>query len=103
MVKELTDKEFSEATSTGVVVVDCWATWCGPCRRLGPIVEQVSEQYAGKVSFYKLDVDENHETCEAYGIMSIPTLLYFKNGQLADKTVGAVDEQTLKSKIDAIV
>ena len=103
MVKELTDATFANETASGVVVVDCWATWCGPCKKLSPIVDKVAEDYEGKAVFAKLDVDENPEVCEQQGIMSIPTLLFFKNGQLVDKSVGFIDDSKLKEKVDALL
>ncbi len=103
MVKELTDATFANETASGVVVVDCWAAWCGPCKKLSPIVDKVAEDYEGKAVFAKLDVDENPEVCELQGIMSIPTLLFFKNGQLVDKSVGFIDDSKLKEKVDALL
>ena len=103
MVKELTDATFANETASGVVVVDCWAAWCGPCKKLSPIVDKVAEDYEGKAVFTKLDVDENPEVCEQQGIMSIPTLLFFKNGQLVDKSVGFIDDSKLKEKVDALL
>lgn len=82
-----------------VMVVDCWAPWCGPCRMVGPVVEELARQMKGEVVFGKLNVDENRTTSAKYGIMSIPTLLMFKNGQLIDTFVGAMPEPILKAKI----
>ncbi len=84
-----------------VMVVDCWAPWCGPCRMVGPVVEELARQMKGKVVFGKLNVDENRGTSMKYGIMSIPTLLMFKNGQLIDTFIGAMPEPILKAKIES--
>ena len=82
-----------------VLVIDCWAPWCGPCRMVEPVVEELAKQMKGKVVFGKLNVDENPATSMKYGIMSIPSLLMFKNGQLIDTFVGAMPEPILKAKI----
>jgi thioredoxin 1 len=82
-----------------LVVVDCWASWCGPCRMVAPVIEELARDYAGKVLFGKLNVDENREVSMQYEIMSIPTLLVFKNGKLVDTIVGAMPKQTLEPKI----
>jgi len=85
MVKSLTDKNFVEETKDGVVLVDFWATWCGPCRMQGPVIDQLDEEMGDKVTFTKVDVDENPETARAFGIMSIPTLLIKKDGEVVNK------------------
>lgn len=82
------------------VLVDFWATWCGPCRMLAPVVEDLSEQYAGKVEFFKVDVDKCHDLAMRYGIMSIPTLMLFKNGEVLDKKIGVQPEGELKAMLD---
>lgn len=82
-----------------LIVVDCWAPWCGPCRMIGPIVEELAREMQGKVVFGKLNVDENQKTSTKYGIMSIPTLLVFKNGNLVDNIIGAMPKAMLKAKI----
>lgn len=81
------------------VVVDCWAPWCGPCRTLSPTIDAMAKDLKGKVVFAKLNTDENFATAGKYRIMSIPTLLYFKNGQLVDKTVGALPRPAIEGQI----
>jgi len=82
-----------------LVVVDCWAPWCGPCQMVGPVIDQLAQEYAGKIVFAKLNTDENSETAMQLGIMSIPTLLVFKEGKLADRLVGALPKQMLEQKL----
>lgn len=82
-----------------LMVVDCWAPWCGPCRMVGPIIEELAKEKKGKIVFGKLNVDENRVTSMKYGIMSIPTLLVFKNGKLVDNIIGAMPKEMLKAKI----
>lgn len=84
-------------------IVDCWAPWCGPCRMLGPVVDELATQFQGKVAFGKLNTDESQATAMSFGIMSIPTLLFFKNGELVDKTMGAMPKQTLELKIRTFI
>ena len=105
MVVDVSDQNFeSEVIKSAVpVLVDLWAPWCGPCRMVHPVIEKLAKDYDGKVKFCKLNVDENQQTAAKYGIMSIPTLLFFKNGKRADTVVGAVPEQVLKPKIDALL
>ncbi len=82
-----------------LMVVDCWAPWCGPCRMIGPIVEELAKEMKGRVVFGKLNVDENRETSIKYGIMSIPALLVFKNGNLVDNIIGAMPKEMLLGKL----
>ena len=82
-------------------MVDFWATWCGPCRMLSPILDEVEEEMAGKMEVVKVNVDDADEVAAQYRIMSIPTLLFFKNGQIVDKTVGAMPKNALVDKINA--
>jgi len=99
---EVTDENFDEVVRKyDLVVIDCWAPWCMPCRMLSPIIDELARDYAGKVVFGKLNTDENRETVMRYGIMSIPTLLIFKNGELVDKIIGAVPRQFIESKLSA--
>jgi thioredoxin 1 len=81
------------------MIVDCWAPWCGPCRMLGPVIDELAKDYSGKVVFGKLNTDENRGTARRFGIMSIPTLLFIKKGHHVDTIVGAVPRQTIESKI----
>jgi thioredoxin 1 len=97
---ELTDASFTGAVQNhSLVVVDCWAPWCGPCRYVSPIIEEIARDYAGKIFFGKLNVDENRMVATQYNIMSIPTLLVFKNGRLVDQIVGAMPRGMLEPKI----
>jgi thioredoxin 1 len=97
---EITDATFKEIIQKHpLVVVDCWAPWCGPCRMVAPVIKELARDYAGKILFGKLNVDENPEVSAQYQIMSIPTLLVFKNGKLVDKIVGAMPRQMLEPKI----
>ena len=82
-----------------MVVVDCWAPWCAPCHMVAPVVEELAQDYAGKILFGKLNVDENRETAIQHQIMSIPTMLVFKNGKLVDRIIGAMPRQMLEPKI----
>ncbi len=105
MVNEINDQNFENEVikSATPVVVDFWAAWCGPCRMLAPLTEKMAEDYTGKVKFCKINVDENPQTAMKYGVMSIPTLIFFKNGQQKDKSIGAVPEATLKPKVEALL
>ena len=97
---ELTDANFSETIQKHPnVVVDCWAPWCGPCRFLSPIIEELATDYAGKILFGKLNVDEKPKVATQYGIMSIPTLLVFKNDVLVDRIIGAMPRRMLEARI----
>jgi len=97
---EVTESNFAEfIRSHPLVVVDCWAPWCGPCRFVSPIIEELAKSYAGKILFGKLNVDENQGVALQYGIMSIPTLLVFKNGKLVDRIVGAMPRRMLEPKL----
>ena len=99
----LTDDNFSDEVLTAElpVLVDFWATWCGPCRMIAPIVEELSSEYEGKAKVCKLDVDTAQKTAAEFGIRSIPTLLIFKEGKVADQLIGAVPKEQIAEKLDA--
>jgi|TARA_B110000196_G_scaffold269056_1_gene243470 thioredoxin 1 len=103
MALEITDANFQEVVlnSNKPVLVDFWATWCGPCRTVGPIVDELATDLEGKAIVGKVNVDDNSETPQTYGIRSIPTLLIFKNGEIVDKLVGAVPKSQLLEKLEA--
>jgi thioredoxin 1 len=84
-----------------LIVVDCWAAWCAPCRAIAPIVEELAKEYSGKVVFGKLNVDENPETAQRYGVMAIPTLLVMKEGKEVDRVVGVLPKNQLEAKVNA--
>ena len=99
----LTDKNFEKEVlkSDLPVVVDFWAEWCGPCRMVAPVVEELAKEYENKVKIGKVDVDESPATASRYGIMSIPTLMFFKGGQIMSQLVGVVNKSELKKKIES--
>ncbi len=102
MAKVASNTNFSELLQDSkLVIVDFWATWCGPCRMLSPILDEVEEEMADQISVVKVNVDDADEIAARYRIMSIPTLLFFKNGELVDKTVGAMPKPALVEKIKA--
>lgn len=101
---ELTDSTFDQViNSDKPVLVDFWAEWCGPCKMIGPVVEELAGDYQGKAVIAKLNVDENPQVTARFGVRSIPTLLVFKNGQIVDKQIGAVPKSVLASKLEAQV
>jgi thioredoxin 1 len=100
-VREITDQDFEQLMSSGQpVFVDFWAPWCGPCRVIGPIVEELAPSYEGKAVMTKMNVDENQTVPQKFGVTSIPTLMIFKNGQLVDRAVGAMPKSMLQKFID---
>ena len=105
MVTDVTDQDFEQEVikSTLPVLVDLWAPWCGPCRMVAPIVEKLAEKYNGRFKFCRLNVDENPQIAAKYRVMSIPTLMFFKGGSAVDTVIGAVPEQALQPKIDALL
>lgn len=105
MAVEFTDANFQKTVleSDKLTMVDFWAEWCGPCRAIGPVVEELATQYAGKVNVGKLNVDNNANVSTNFGITSIPAILFFKNGQVVDKQIGAVPKSVLEKKIQALM
>ncbi|MCB0704735.1 MAG: thioredoxin [Saprospiraceae bacterium] len=101
MAFEFTDANFKEQAldNDGVAVIDFWAEWCGPCRMVSPIIEELSNDYDGQATIGKVNVDENHEVSMKYGIRSIPTILILKNGEIFDKHVGTISKTALNDKI----
>jgi len=103
-VVTVTDDNFSQVTGgAGLTMVDFWATWCGPCRMIAPIVEQLAEAYAGQVTVGKLDVDSNPRTAAQYNVRSIPTILFLKEGKVVESVVGAVPRPQLESKLQSLL
>lgn len=104
MELQVTDSNFKDIIATDkLVMVDFWATWCGPCRAIAPFVEELAKEYEGRAVIAKCNVDECQEVPVQYGIRNIPTLLFFKNGQLVDKMVGAAPKSDLAKKIDSLL
>jgi len=102
---EVTDRTFSEEVLSfpGPVLVDCWAPWCGPCRTVAPIMDQLASDYAGRIKIAKLNTDDNPATASQYGIQSIPTLLFFKNGKQVNKLVGALPKAEIEKHLRSLV
>ena len=105
MALEITDATFEETVlkSDKPVMVDFWAAWCGPCRMVGPIIDEMHSEYDGKAIIGKVDVDANPGVSAKFGVRNIPTILFVKNGEVADKSVGAVPKAQLTSKLDALL
>ena len=101
----VTDADFETTilSADKPALVDFWAAWCGPCRIVGPIVEEIAGEYAGRAVVAKLDVDSSREIAVRYGIQAIPTLLLIKDGEVADRIVGAVDKRSITAKLDALL
>ncbi len=95
MTRVLTSADFASTIASGVTLVDMYADWCGPCQRIAPIIEELAHEYEGKANITKLDVDASGDIAQQFGVMSIPTILIFKDGQLVDKTVGLSDKESL--------
>ena len=104
MALQITDANFEElVNSDKPMVLDFWAEWCGPCRMVGPIIDELATEYEGRVTIGKMDVDNNNDVVAQFGIRNIPTVLFFKDGQVVDKQVGAAPKPTFVSKIDALL
>lgn len=102
-ITQVTDGSFATDVAQGLVLVDFWATWCGPCQIVAPILEDLAGEYAGKVKVAKLDVDSNPQTTQKYNVRSIPSILFFKDGEHVDTVIGAVPKDLLQGKIDALI
>jgi len=100
---ELTNANFSDTVAKGVTLVDFWAPWCGPCRMIAPIIEELAVDFDGKATIAKVNTDEEQDIAIQYGIRSIPTLLFFKDGEMVDQMVGAAGKDVLADKIDSLL
>lgn len=104
MALEITDSNYKEILAEGKpVVIDFWAPWCGPCKMVGPVIDELATEYEGKAIIGKCDVDDNDDVASEFGIRNIPTVLFFKDGQLVDKQVGSAPKATYAAKIDALI
>ena len=101
LVQHITDAQFQSSVAQGVTLVDFWAPWCGPCRAVGPIIDELATEYDGKVRVVKMNVDENPATPTKFGIRAIPTLVLFKKGETVEQITGAVTKAALKDLIDS--
>jgi len=99
---EITNENF-DVTKEGVVLVDFWAPWCGPCRMIAPVIEQLAEEYDGKAKICKLNTDECQDLAAQFGIRSIPTMLFFKDGELKDQLIGAQSKQVISDKLNSLL
>lgn len=99
-ISDVTDQNFSEETAEGLVLVDFWAPWCGPCKMIAPVLEELDGEMGDKVRIVKLNVDDNQETAGKFGVMSIPTLLLFKDGSVVDQVVGFQPKEALAELIN---
>ncbi len=98
---ELTSATFDDTVKEGVTLVDFWAPWCGPCRMIAPVIEELAEEYEGKATIAKVNTDEEQEIAVKYGIRSIPTVMIFKNGEVVDQMIGAASKQAFEEKLNA--
>jgi thioredoxin 1 len=104
MALSLTEKNLQEVLASKVpVIIDFWAPWCGPCRMVAPIIEELANAYAGRAVIAKCDVDENNDLAAKYGIRSIPTIVFIKNGEIVDRQIGAVPKDVLTGKIEKLL
>ena len=102
-VQHIKTSEFDSFIAAGDVLVDFWATWCGPCRMLAPVIEEIANEYAGKVKVGKVNVDEEAGLAQMFGIVSIPTLVFMKNGKIIKKSVGYLDADGLRAVLDGLI
>lgn len=100
---ELTEENYDETIKDGVVLVDFWAPWCGPCRMIAPVIDKLAQDYAGKAKICKVNTDEHQDLASKFGIRSIPTIYFYKDGQKVDEMIGASSEQDLKNKLDDLI
>ena len=100
LVKHLSDADFKASVATGATLVDFWAPWCGPCKAIGPVLDELAGEYDGKLAIAKVNVDEQPATAEAFGIMSIPTMILFKDGKPVGKLVGALPKAQIKKFLE---
>ncbi|MDF1506940.1 thioredoxin [Robertmurraya sp. DFI.2.37] len=100
-ITNVTDQNFDTETSSGVVLADFWAPWCGPCKMIAPVLEELDSELGEKLKIVKLDVDDNQETAAKFGVMSIPTLLVFKDGEVVDKVVGFQPKEALAERLNS--
>jgi len=100
---ELTGADFKETLSEGVSLVDFWAPWCGPCRMIAPVIEELAEDFDGKAKICKVNTDEEQDIAVEFGIRSIPTIMFFKDGEMVDQVVGAQSKQALADKINGLL
>ncbi|MGP1451066.1 MAG: thioredoxin [Wolinella sp.] len=100
---ELNSTNFDEVVKSGVSLVDFWAPWCGPCRMVAPVIEELAADFEGKANICKVNTDEEQELAVKYGIRSIPTILFFKNGEIVDQMIGASSKQSFKDKLDSLL
>lgn len=104
MAKEFTDANFDELLSSNkVVVADFWATWCGPCKAMGPSIDELATEYEGQALIGKVDVEENNDLAEKYAIRSVPTIIFFKDGEMVDKMVGLQSKAVLEARIKELL
>jgi len=104
MALEFTDENIKDVINSGKpVVIDFWAEWCGPCRMVGPSIEELAKEYEGQVQIGKMNVDDNVDTPNEFGIRNIPTILFFKNGQVVDKQIGAAPKAAIAAKVQALL
>ncbi|BEH00392.1 thioredoxin [Bacteroides sedimenti] len=104
MALAITDNNFEELLQSGKpLVVDFWATWCGPCKQIGPAIEELATEYEGKVTVGKCDIEENDDLVSKFGIRNVPTVLFIKDGEVVDKQVGAATKAVFQAKIDSLL